>query len=224
MQREELQKILDKHLKWLKNESDGERANLQGADLRGANLRGANLQGANLLGADLRGANLWGADLRRANLQGANLRGADLRGANLWGANLQGANLQRADLRDADLRAADLRGAKISKELNELLISYTSICPEGTVIGWKKCKNNIIVKLEIPAEAKRSNSTGRKCRAEYVKVLEVIGAEVGISQHDNKTEYKAGEMVYPDKWDDNRWEECSSGIHFFITRAEAERY
>ena len=144
MQREELQKVLNKHLKWLKNESDGERA--------------------------------------------------------------------------------DLRDAEISKELNELLISYTSICPERTVIGWKKCKNNIIVKLEIPAEAKRSNATGRKCRAEYAKVLEVIGAEVGISQYDHKTEYKAGKIVRPDKWDEDRWNECSSGIHFFITRKEAEDY
>ena len=149
MRREELEKVLDKHLKWLRSEDDGERADLQGADLR---------------------------------------------------------------------------GAKISKELNELLISYTSICPEGTINGWKKCKDNIIVKLEIPAAAKRSNATGRKCRAEFAKVLEVIGGKIGISQHDNKTEYKAGEIIYPDKWDDNRWEECSSGIHFFITRKEAEDY
>ena len=105
-----------------------------------------------------------------------------------------------------------------------MLISHTSICPEGTLIGWKKCKNNIIVKLEIPAEAKRSNATGRKCRAEYVKVIEVIGAEVGISQHDDKTEYRVGEIVKPDKWNNNRWNECSSGIHFFITRKEAEEY
>ena len=74
------------------------------------------------------------------------------------------------------------------------------------------------------SEAKRSNATGRKCRAEYAKVLEVIGAEVGISQHDGKTKYKVGETIHSDKWDDNRWEECSSGIHFFITRLEAENY
>ena len=209
MQREELQKILDKHLKWLKDEEGGERASLSGANLYRASLSGANLSRADLSGADLRGANL-----RDANLRGANLRGANLRDANLRGAYL----------RDADLRDADIRGAEISKELNELLISYTSICPEGTLIGWKKCKDNIIVKLEIPAETKRSNATGRKCRAEYAKVLEVIGAEVGISQHDGKTKYKVGEIIRPDKWDDNRWEECSSGIHFFITRLEAENY
>ena len=204
MEREDLQKVLATHLKWLKNEDGGKCANLQNANLQVADLQNANLQVADL----------WGANLRGADLQCANLRDANLRGANLQGADLQNANLQ----------VADLQGAKISKELEESFVSYTSICPEGSLIGWKKCKDNIIVKLEIPAEAKRSNATGRKCRAEFVKVLEVIGGEIGISQHDNKTEYKAGEIIYPDKWDDNRWEECSSGIHFFITRKEAEEY
>ena len=129
-----------------------------------------------------------------------------------------------ANLRGAIMRNADFRYANLSEEVNEILISLTSICPEGTLIGWKKCKNDVIVKLEIPAEAKRCNGTGRKCRAEYVKVLEVIGAEVGISKYDNKTEYRVGEIVRSDGWDDNRWEECSSGIHFFLTRKEAKEY
>jgi hypothetical protein len=136
---------------------------------------------------------------------------------------LKNANFEGADLRGAKLQNAYLQGAKLLEEVNEILISLTSI-PEGTLIGWKKCKDDVIVKLEIPADAKRSNGTGRKCRSEYAKVLEVIGAEVGISKYDNKTEYKAGEMVYSDAWGDNRWEECTSGIHFFLTRKEAEEY
>ena len=82
----------------------------------------------------------------------------------------------------------------------------------------------MIVKLAIGENAKRSNATGRKCRAEYVKVLEVIGAEFGVSSHNAAVVYKIGETVSCDKWDDNRWEECSGGIHFFLTRAEAEAY
>ena len=164
---------------------------------------------ADLSGADLRGADLWGVNLERANLRGASLNGANLEGANLWEVNLRGA---------------DFSGAKNFKNYENLIISYTTICPEGTLIGWKKCRYNIIVKVEIPAEAKRSNSTGRKCRAEYVKVLEVIGDEVGISQRDETIKYKVGEIVKCDKWDDNRWQECSGGIHFFLTRLEAERY
>ena len=239
MKKEELIEILDNHLKWLKNKEGGEHADLSGANLSGTYLRGADLSGANLSGtylsgADLSGANLrdadlGGADLRGTYLSGANLRGADLSGADLRGTYLSGANLRGANLRGtylsgADLRGADLRGIKDADKMQDILISHTSICLEGAIIGWKKCRDNVIVKLEIPAEAKRSNSTGRKCRAEYAKVLEVIGADVGVSQHDCNTEYRVGEIVKPDKWDDNRWNECSNGIHFFITRLEAENY
>ena len=58
---ENLKEILDNHIKWLKNEKYGIRANLEGADLVCADLEGANLEGANLRGANLRGANLRGA-------------------------------------------------------------------------------------------------------------------------------------------------------------------
>jgi hypothetical protein len=77
-----IQTILDKHIKYLKNEKGGECAYLRGADLQDADLRGADLQDA-----DLRGADLQDADLRDANLRDANLRDADLRDANLRDAN-----------------------------------------------------------------------------------------------------------------------------------------
>lgn len=46
MNSDELKSVLDRHLAWIKNEPDGERANLCDADLFDANLRGANLRGA----------------------------------------------------------------------------------------------------------------------------------------------------------------------------------
>ena len=183
-----------------------------------ADLSGANLSGANLSGADLYGANLSGANLSRANLYGANLSRANLYGANLSGANLYGANLSRANLSGANLYGANLYGA----ENAELAIALTRILPEGDLIGWKKCCNDVIVKLRIPSDAKRSSAFGRKCRAEFADVLEVIGAEVGIGQHDGKTEYRVGQRVTPDQWDKDWQEECSHGIHFYITRLEAE--
>ena len=188
------------------------------ADLSGADLSGADLYGANLRGANLRGANLYGA-----NLRGANLRGANLRRANLYGTDLYGANLRGADLRGANLRRA--------KNIPEFQLVETIIVPEGDIIGWKKCQNNVLVKVLIPKEAKRSNASGRKCRAEYVKVLELIDmsdkrkkVEVALSTYNGKTEYRKGETVKCNKWDEERFNECSGGIHFFITREEAEDY
>ena len=137
-------------------------------------------------------------------------------------ADLRGADLSGADLSGADLRGADLRGAK---NITPLFAAQLLMCPEsGAFDGWKKCINGVLVHLRIPADARRSSATTRKCRAEFVDVLEVIGAEVGIARHDNKAEYRAGERVTCHEWCEDRWQECGGGIHFFITRAEAEAY
>ena len=200
-------------------------ANLSGADLSCADLSCANLSGADLSGADLSGANLSRANLSGANLSGANLSGADLSGANLFCADLSGVDLSGANLSGANLSGADLSGANLfCAENADLAIARTRILPEGDLIGYKKCKNDIIVKLKIPANAKRSHAFGRKCRAEFVEVLEIFGAETAISAHDNETLYKVGETVYPDKWSENWQKECASGIHFFITKIEAENH
>ncbi len=205
--------------------ADLARAYLAGADLARANLAGAYLAGAdlvraNLAGANLADANLAGADLARAYLAGADLADANLAGADLARANLAGADLARANLAGAYLAGAYLAGAKDA----DLAIARTRILPEGDLIGWKKCKAGVIVKLRIPADAKRSHAFGRKCRAEYVEVLEVFGAKVGVSLHDKRTQYRAGELVRPDSFDDDWQDECSGGIHFYITRIEAENH
>jgi hypothetical protein len=176
-------------------------------------------------GAYLSGAYLSRADLSGADLSGAYLSRAYLSGADLSGAYLSGADLSRADLSGADLSGAYLSGADLSgAEDADLAIARTRILPEGDLIGWKQCNDSVIVKLRIPADAKRSSAFGRKCRAEFADVLEVIGADVGISQHDNKTEYRVGRRVAPDRFDENWQEECSAGIHFYITRLEAENH
>ena len=152
------------------------------------------------------------------DLRGADLSGADLRGANLRVANLRGANLSGANLSGADLSGADLSGAK---NLTAILLAETTILPEGDLIGYKKLHGGVICKLRIPAEAKRSNATGRKCRAEYAVVLDGGGA----SQYDQSFKYKVGETVKPtEPFDEDRWKECAPGIHFFLTKVEAEAF
>ena len=116
---ENLPEILRKHGEWLRSNTGGERADLQGADLRGADLSRANLFRANLRGADLsdvvmRNTNLCDANLSYAYLGGANLSGANLRSANLQDTNLHDANLSGASLRGAFLQAANLNGADLS--------------------------------------------------------------------------------------------------------------
>ena len=198
--------------------------------LEEAQNSGANLRGADLYGADLRGANLYGADLRGADLRGADLRGADLRGTNLRGANLRGADLYGADLRGADLYGANLRGANLRGAKNaDYAIALTRILPEGDIIGYKRCRDGKIVKLLIPKEAKRSHAFERKCRAEFAEVLEISKGtrqlKTAISNYDSSFKFRVGETVRPTTpYDDDWMNECSTGIHFFITKLEAEKY
>jgi uncharacterized protein DUF5758/pentapeptide repeat protein len=156
--------------------------------------------------------------LEAAVKSGADLYGANLHGANLYDANLHGANLHGADLRGANLHGANLHGAKNS----ELAQAQTSILPEGNIVGWKQCRGKVIVKLLIPQKARRSNAAGRKCRAEYAQVLRVFGATEGVSKYNETVIYRKGETVNCDDWNEDRWTECGGGIHFYLTRIEAE--
>ena len=188
--------------------------------------------------ACLLGAYLRYADLRGADLRGADLRGADLRGADLCDADLRGADLRYADLHGADLRGADLHGADLHRAYDvKLSIAKISILPdEGDIIGWKKALAldgaPIIVKLLIPSDAKRSNSTGRKCRANKARILDLQDRQgnslppdtTAYSSFDPDFTYKKGETVHVEDFDTNRWNECAPGIHFFITRIEAVKY
>ncbi len=207
MEQGKLTEILELHANWRYGEKNGVRANLRGAnlqdaDLQDANLRDANLQDANLQDANLRGANLRDANLQDANLRDANLRGANLQGADLWGANLRGANLQGADF------------DPIPK------LTEWHIVPQiGAFIGFKKLANGTIATLSIPADAYRTSSpVGRKCRAEFIDVLEGNGK----SSYDSSVVYEPGKRIYPDKYDGDWRVECSNGIHFYISHKEAE--
>ena len=154
------------------------------------------------------------ADLRRADLYGANLCGANLYGAILYGANLYEANICGA------------------KNVPHIPLS----CPsDGTFIGWKKakCENgDIIVKLEIPEDAKRSSATGYKCRCDKAKVLgfydmdrKAVSSDMEVwSRYDKEFKYRIGEIVAVSNFDDERYHECAPGIHFFIDREEAIKY
>ena len=166
MTKEQLNKVLEKHKKWLNDEPGGE---------------GANLWGVNLRGADLRGADLREADLRRADLQKADL----------WRADLWGTNLREAD------------------NIPDYVCPIC--CPEeGSFTGFKQAYLNntpVIVKLQIPADAKRSSATNRKCRCDKAKVLSITDLsgitefQQAFSRHDNSFVYEVGKTVIVDDFD-----------------------
>lgn len=137
------------------------------------------------------------------------------------GASLYGASLYGADLCGADLCGANLCGAKGA---------YMACPTDGSFIGWKKA-SGYIVKLQIPDDARRSSAGGEKCRCDKAYVAEIQntdGTKVDIeaihSSHDNNFVYAVGATVEVSDFDDDRWNECAPGIHFFIDRRAAVEY
>ena len=146
-----------------------------------------------------------------------------------WNEDCEGWENMKADLRGADLTGAyltdaDLRGAK-----NVPFIPYS--CPDfGIFIGYKKA-SGYIVELEIPEDAKRLSATTRKCRCDKAKVLRILNYDRTVadvtevrSSYDISFIYKVGEIVSVDNFNEDRWTECSTGIHFFINFQEAVNY
>lgn len=156
-------------------------------------------------------------------------------------ANLQFAELTGIILKDVNLSNADLSYAYLD-HITQLNTNFTNAkglndkCPkEGSFIGWKKCSNKackfFVVKLEIPADAKRSSATTNKCRCDKAKVLEIQNKDGTVADidkvysiYDKNFYYKTGEMVYSDSFDDKFWNECGHGIHFFMKRKDAVDY
>lgn len=206
--------------------------NLCYADLRGADLSGANLHGANLRCANLRDANLYHANLEYADLSDANLVHANLTDANLHGSKLTCTNFFEANLHDAKFYYVECNRAKFGNAIDvpEHLCVPLACPSEGSFIGWKKV-NDKLVKLQIPEDAKRLSATTNKCRCDKAIVLQITDLDGNnpVQEILNDTRnvpllYKVGETVYPDSFDDNRWNECSHGIHFFIDKQSAIDY
>jgi len=132
----------------------------------------------------------------------------------------------------ANLSCANLRGADLSDVLiNETTSFFTISCPEeGSFIAFKKADSKI-VKLLVCEDAKRSSATSLKCRCSKAKVLSIEDLDGTISdltevKSNYKSDfiYKIGETVEVTDFDENRFNECSTGIHFFMSREQAKQY
>ena len=232
MERSKLIETLKLHKEWINtNQQNGLRANLSRADLSYeelpdidlsyADLSYANLSGADLSGASLPQIDLSGADLSGAYLLGANLSYADLSYANLSCAILSGANLCNTDLSRVDLSGACLTGAILKEEDKPRL----GVILDKKIIGYKKCKNNIIIKLEIPEGAIVFGINNKKFRTNIAKCIEISNNKsIAYSSFDDSFSYEVGKTYKIKDFNMQYNIECGTGIHFFKTLKEAEDY
>lgn len=125
------------------------------------------------------------------------------------------------------------------------------VCPEeGSFIGYKiaricfyqythvgvhETKNVFqydiaLVTLEVPADARRCSGTERKCRCDKAKVLNIVSLADGkeytqaISYYNSGFKYTKGKWVKEPNFNEDRWDTCSKGIHFFMNKQEAINY
>lgn len=242
MDKNGLIKKIELHEKWLNNESDGERLILKGEDLSGYHLPNANLSKSHLIGVNFNWSYLRGSDLSNAYIENVNFSHSDLRDVNLSNSAIARSNFNLTDIRNSDLSNAILYSDSFyGAMLNEANLTnvragidnqyYYMRCPEsGSYVGYKKCMNSRIVKLEIMEDSLRSSSTSNTCRASKVKVLDITDIsgnkkfKEARSVYNKDVVYKVGNIVEVDDFDTDRWNTCSTGIHHFLNREEAVIY
>ena len=140
---------------------------------------------------------------------------ADLHGANLQGAELHDANLEGAELHDANLKGADL-------DANERIRKGLVLNEDLTV--YKKLRDDVIATLRIPKGNIVFSINNDKCRTQSAYVVKLSEGTEGVSYYNGNFIYKVGETIVADNFCCEYNVECGEGIHFYRTKAEAEKF
>ena len=147
------------------------------------------------------------------------------------------ASLRYCDMGGCDIRGADLFGAVLEHAMLEGVVSdertkwFRLHCPEkGAFLAYKKCVNDRMVQLLVPEDARRTSATMPSCRCDKAKVLTIKSFdfkeefEEAWSLVDEDFVYRKGEWVQVDDFNEDRWQDSTTGIHFWLTREEAKAY
>ena len=201
-------------------------------------LENCDFPNARLNGIDLKKSLVTSCNFARADLSESLLVGADWSSCDLHKATLRHADVRRAKLFCCDLQKADLCGASFTgtqlfnTTFDEALLDEHTDglwpAPQGALVGWG-WKSGHLVELLISAGTPRSWATTRKLRAERVTTFSIdedrtIGVSFTHSTPYGEVVYMVGEETICKNWDSCRWNECSGGIHFFLSREEAMRW
>lgn len=177
----------------------------------------SNLEDSSLYNVLFDECTLLNVNFKRANLECATLRYADMTGCNIEGANLYSAVLENAKV----------DGVTFDNHTKW----FRLYCPEkGAFLGYKKCFNHKLVQLLIPADAKRTSATLSSCRCNKAKVLTIKSFDYKESYDEASSlvnedfVYRVGQWLEVKDFNEDRWRDSTTGIHFWMTRAEAKNY
>lgn len=244
----ELDNFLDNHELWLKNPSNSKNRlflenydlsflEIKNRDLSRASFDKCNMSGMRIQNCDLSYTGFYNNKMNGIMFYVCNLNEAKIYSNDLFEGLFINCTLTNVKLTNTNLSGVGIKDCKLDNIIANPFTSFYNLqCPEeGSFIGFKKAYINttpVIVKLQITEDSLRSSSTSRKCRCSKAKVLSISyldGTEcpeetIACSQHDNNFVYKIGEILEIKDFNKDRWKECASGIHFFITREEAVNY
>lgn len=97
------------------------------------------------------------------------------------------------------------------------------------MLGYKKCRDGIMVTLRIPAGAVVLQPNMGKCRTNVAEVVSIEDSDgnpvfVAFSKWNGSFSYHVGEVKRVVNFCLDPSVECAPGIHFFKTKEEAEAY
>jgi len=230
--------ITPEELKAMLGTQDGIRLNLQSRRFQDMDLSGSNLTDIDFSHSDFVNVKLSGADLSRSILHHTSFSpGCSFQGANFQDADISGAIFRYCDFSNTNMAGANLYCSSFEHAnmdnitTDETTRYYKMRCPEtGAFLGYKRCFNDLLVQLLIPADARRSSGTSDACRCDKAKVLTIKSfdlkknMEEAWSVVDDDFVYHIGEYVSVPDFNEDRWIESTTGIHFWMTREEAYSY
>lgn len=198
--------------------------NLKGCNFSASDLPFSKISDSFFIDCLFNSAYAYKSEWKSSNFRRCSFRNIYLKESTLDHINIFYSNLVNAKLADSNIK---------NIQYNYATAFFALQCPEeGSFIGWKKAgdEDKYLVKLLITEDSKRSSATTRKCRCSKAKVLSIEPihdspeVEEIESEYDPEFIYKVGEYVEVNDFDENRWKECTTGIHFFLTKQEALDY
>lgn len=201
-------------------------------DLSGKVLRNKDYSNSHFINVDLSNTDWTGSDFSNSLFENSSFENSILKNVNFRGADFRGGNINNTDIRGANFYFSILENCPKENVLFDSTTNYFEmVCPEkGYFIGYKKCFNDRIVKLLILKDSLRSSSTNDACRTNKAKVLSITdienkrGFNEATSFVDENFVYRVGEVVHSEGFNEDRWVDSTTGIHFYMTRELALGY
>lgn len=215
----------------------GTRLTFRELELWDMDLTGMDLSQAEFLLCSFQNTVLNGVNFEDSSVENSLFDGCPLRGANFRRARMVTASFRYCDMRDCCIEDANLFGAVLEYanlegiRSNEGTQWFRLHCPEtGPFLAYKKCVNDRLVQLLVPADAKRTSATLTSCRCNKAKVLTIKSFDYkknfdeAWSLVDENFVYRKGQWVEVKDFNEDRWQDSTTGIHFWMTREEARGY